>query len=164
VSLSVREGRGHRADQAAVWAQLSERAAHLKVDSASEAMHDVYARHEEDLIGARLALAAQSAQVGVLVYMAGRWVGLELLAGPWLFARAWPRLCAGYVADAIGWEGRARRRLPADTILARVARGRAEPAPAVGMGAEYRLEGPRLSGATLVTDRRVAHLMAFPVS
>ena len=33
-----------------------------------------------------------------------------------------------------------------------------EPAPAVGLGAEY-----RLAGATLVAEERVAHLMAFPV-
>jgi hypothetical protein len=164
VSRSVREGRGHQADQVEVWAQLSQRAAHLNVDSASEAMHDVFASHEEDLIAARPALTAQPGQVGVVVYMAGRWVGLELLAGPRLFARAWPRLSAGYVADALGWQGKPRRRLSADTILARVARGQAEPAPAVGMGAEYRLAGPRLAGAALVTQRRVAHLMAFPVS
>jgi hypothetical protein len=164
VSRSVREGHGHRADQVEVWARLSQRAADLKVESMSEAMHDVYASHEEDLIAARVVLAARPGQVGAVVYMAGRWVGLELLAGPRLFARAWPRLSAGYVADAIGWQGKPRRRLSADTILARVAQGQAEPAPAVAMGAEYRLAGPRLAGGALLAQRRVAHLMAFPVS
>ena len=164
VSRSVREGRGHQADQGEVWAQLASRAAELQVDSVTEAMREVYARHEEDMMVTRRALAAQPGQAGALVYLAGRWVGLELLAGPRLFGRAWPRLCVGYMDDAIGVEARPRQRLHIGAVLARVARAQAEPAPAVGMGAEYRLEGPRLAGAALVTQRRVAHLMAFPVS
>ena len=40
---------------------------------------------------------------------------------------------------------------------------RVEPAPAVGLGAEYRLAGGELTGATLVAEEREAHLMAFPV-
>lgn len=164
VSRSVREGHGHRADQGEVWARLSQRAADLQVDSASEAMHDVYARHEAHLSAARRALDARPGQVGALVYIAGRWVGLELLAGPRLFGRVWPRLCAGYVADGIGREIRSGSRLDAAAVLARIATGRVEAAPAVAMGAEYRLKGPRLTGAALVTGRRVAHLMAFPVS
>ncbi|HEY7205444.1 MAG TPA: DUF6569 family protein [Methylomirabilota bacterium] len=164
VSRSIQAGHGHQADQGEVWATLHARAAELHVHSMTAAMRDVYARHEEDMTAARRALAAQPGQVGALVFMAGRWVGLELLAGPRIFGRAWPRLCAGYVADAIGRESKPRRRPDATGILARVAQGRAEPAPAVGMGAEYRLDGPRLAGAALVTQRRVAHLMAFPVS
>ena len=38
-----------------------------------------------------------------------------------------------------------------------------EPAPAAGLGAEYRLAADRLAGATLVAEEHVAHLMAFPV-
>ena len=163
VSQSVRAGRGHRADQGEVWAHLADRASQLRVDSATGAMRDVYARHQADLTAARQALAAQPGQVGALIYMAGRWVGLDLLAGPGLFGRAWPRLCAGYVADAIGREPKAWTRLDAGAVLATVAQGEAECAPAVGLGEEYRLGTPGLTGATLVAQGRVAHLMAFPV-
>jgi hypothetical protein len=76
------------------------------VDSPTGAMRDLYARHEADMGAARRALAAQPGQVGALIYMGTRWVGLDLLAGPRLFGRAWPRLCAGYVADTIGREPR----------------------------------------------------------
>ncbi len=96
-------------------------------------MRDVCARHQTDLTAARQALAAQPGQVGALIYMAGRWVGLDLLAGPRLFGRAWPRLCAGYVADAIGREPKPRPRLDGGAVLATVAQG------------------------------WVAHIMAFPV-
>jgi hypothetical protein len=124
-------------------------------------MRDLYARHETDMAAARRALAAQPGQVGALVYMGTRWAGLDLLAGPRLFGRACPRLCAGYVADAIGREPEPW--LNAGAMLEALAQGQAEPAPAVGLGDEYRLGSASLAGAILVAQERVAHLMAFPV-
>ncbi len=50
-------------------------------------------------------------------------------------------------------------RLDADAVLEALARGQAEPAPAVGE--EYRLSTPGLAGATLAAQGQVAHLMAF---
>src|SRR5437879_6512787 len=66
----------------------------------------------EELVGAKqnrvlnttVLVAAQPGQVGTLVYLRGRWFGLDALAAPGLFARAWPRLCSGYAADALGQE------------------------------------------------------------
>jgi hypothetical protein len=162
VSHSLRSGRGHRADQNEVWVHLAARASELEVDSPTGAMRDLFARHEADMGAARQALAAQPGQVGAIIYTAGRWAGLELLAGPGLFRRAWPRLSAGYVADAIGQELKRWIPLDAGAILATLAHGTAEPAPAVGLGKEYRLGNGGQAGAALVAQQRVAHLMAFP--
>jgi hypothetical protein len=163
VSQSLRAGRGHMADQGEVWAQLSMRASELDVDSPTGALRDLYASHESDLAAARQALAAQPGQVGAVIYMANRWVGLDVLAGPRLFGRAWPRLCAGYVADAIGRKPEPWQGLDAGTVLTELNGSQAERAPAVGLGDEYRLGAAAgLAGATLVAERRVAHLMAFP--
>ncbi len=162
VSQSLRVGLGHLADQGEVWAQLSVRASELDVDSPTGAMRDLYFRHESDLAAARRALAVQPGQVGALVFVANRWVGLDLLAGPGLFGRAWPRLCAGYVADAIGRKPEPWLRLDAGVIFAELTGTQAERAPAVGLGEEYRLGSAGMAGATLVAERRVAHLMAFP--
>jgi ARG/rhodanese/phosphatase superfamily protein len=162
VSQSLRVGRGHMADQGEVWAQLACRASELDVDSPTGAMRDLYASHDRDLTAARQALAAQPGQVGALVYMANRWVGLDVLAGPRLFGRAWPRLCAGYVADAIGRKSEPWLRLDAGAVLSELSGSQAERAPAVGLGDEYRLGSAGVAGATLIAERRVAHLMAFP--
>jgi len=83
--------------------------------------------------------------------------GVDLLVGPGLFGRAWPRLCAGYVADAIGREPKSWQWLDAGSVLPALARGRVEPAPAVGLGEEYRLGTAGLAGAALVAHGRVAH-------
>jgi hypothetical protein len=164
VSRSVRAGQGHVADQMAVWAHLAERASELEVHSNTGAMRDVYARHEADMAAARQALPPVPGQVGAIVYIAGRWAGLDLLAGPGLFRRTWPRLCAGYVADAIGRKAKPELRPSSRAILTRVGKGEAQAAPAVGMGGEYRVSTADLAVATLVTQQRVAHLMAFPIA
>jgi hypothetical protein len=162
VTRSVRAGRGHHADQGMVWDQVAHLAAQHSVESPTGAMRDFYARYEGEMTAARQALAAQPGQVGALVYIAGRWVGLDLLAGPRLFARAWSRLCASYVADAIGLEAKPHPGLDGSATLVTLGQTEAEPAPAVGLGAEYRLATPSLSGAALVAEQRVAHVMAFP--
>ena len=80
-----------------------------------------------------------------LVFLGKRWLGLDLLPSPGLFERAWPRLCAGYAAEAVG----RKRRVSAP--------------PAVGLGREHRLAGNAVAGAALVVEDTVAHLMAFPL-
>ena len=134
-----------------------------QIRSTTRATHDFYTRYEAEIVQAREALQPIPGQVGALAYVAGRWAGLDLLAGPRLFATAWPRLCAGYAADAL-------RRAPAEghvpapgALLNMLAACPVEPAPAVGLSAEYRLAGGELAGATLVVAGRVAHLLAFSV-
>lgn len=63
---------------------LACRASELEVDSPTGAMRALYARHETDMAAARQALATQPGQVGAVIYMGTRWVGLDLPAGLWL--------------------------------------------------------------------------------
>jgi hypothetical protein len=161
VTESLRASGEHRADQGEVWEDVAQRAMLFRVESPTGAMRDVYERHERDVAAAREALAARPQQVGAIVWIAGTWVGMELLAGPGLFARAWPRLASGYVADAIGREAKAFVPDAAEVRRA-ILRTPAEPAPAVALGVEQRLAGKRVVGAALVVDERVAHLMVFP--
>ncbi len=164
VSQSIRARRGHQADQGGVWEHLARRASDLGVDSPTGAMRDLYTRYDTDVATARQALAAQPGQVGALIYVGSQWLGLDLLGSPRLFGHAWPHLCAGYVADAIGQEAKPWQRQDAGPILSALAKGQVEPAPAVGLGEEYRLGNPGQAGATLVAQGRVAHLMAFPIA
>jgi hypothetical protein len=130
-------------------------------------MHDVFASYEAEIAAAREALAPRPGQVGAIVYVAGRWVGLDLLASPGLFARAWSRLVAGYAAETLGAPAPDAGPPPTiswapDEVLRLVRRADAEEQPAVGLGVEYRIVGRPLAGAALVAGDRVAHLMAFP--
>jgi hypothetical protein len=119
-----------------VRAQIADRASELDVDSSTGAMRDLYARHETDIAAARQTLAAQPGPH----FMSPTGVGGTRPAGrPWALCSHLARLCAGYVADAIGQEPKPWQRLDAGTVLSVLAQGHTEPAPAVGLGEEYRL-------------------------
>jgi len=164
VTRSVRAGRGHMADQGGVWDELASKAAEHNVASPTGAMRDFYRRYEEEMTEARRELAPVQGQIGSLVYLSGGWVGMDLLAGPSLFSRVWPRLCAGYAADAIRRKPSVRLTPSPSAVLRRLSGCPIEAAPAVGLGIEYRLTGEKTAGAALIADDRVAHLMAFPVA
>jgi hypothetical protein len=163
VSHSLRSGRGHLADQHGVWDGIAETAQAHEIESPTGAMSDFFARYESEMARAREVLVPIPGQGGAIVYVAGRWVGLDLLAGPRLFSRAWPRLCAGYAADSLGRLA-AEPEVPTPSrLLEMIASCPIEPALAVGLGEEFRLVDQKLAGAALVAEDRVAHLMAFPV-
>ncbi len=153
VSTSLREVRIHLSDQGEIWRDVAGKASQHRVASPTGA--------QGILAQARRALAPRPGQVGALVAVAGRWIGLDLLPSPGLFERAWPRLCAGYAAEAVGRDERAPAPDP-HALLKDLAQAPAEDAPAVGLGREYRLAGNAMAGAALVVEDKVAHLMAFP--
>jgi hypothetical protein len=162
----VRDSTTWRNDLLSLWKQLrgprSEGGREHDVESPTGAMHDFYARYEPEIAKAREVLAPIPGEVGAVASVAGRWAGLDLLVGPRLFSRAWPRLCAGYAADALRRTPAARHVPGTSRLLKMLAACPVQPAPAVGIGEEYRLAGEKLAGATLVAEERVAHLMAFP--
>lgn len=162
VSDSIRARGRHDSDQGEVWNELAAKAERLGVDSRTGAMHAVYTRYADEVQTVRDALPAGPHQVGALIYIAGEWVGLDVLAAPALFARAWSRLSTGYIADAIDADGNALPRVSPAEVLTRVAAARLEKAPTIGLGVEYRLDGKEATGAALVVDDLVAHLAAFP--
>lgn len=163
VSESLRSNAGHAGDQGQIWDDVALLAARHDVDSPTGAMRDFYERYAGDMAAAREALAPRPGQVGALVVLAGRWIGLDVLASPGLFARAWPRLSAGYAAEAVGRKPNGTPAVDPTAVLARVGEVAVEEAPAVGLGREHRLVGTETAGAALVVDDTVAHLMAFPV-
>src|SRR5262249_22564639 len=149
-------------DQAYIWKSLAARERQLETPTSTGAMHDVFERHERTIADAREALGAQPRQIGSLVYLSGRWVGLDVLGSEGLFRRVWPRLCAGYAADAIGREGAEPPKESSGAVLEKVASSPVSRMPAVGLGSELRLDGGFVHGAALIAEDRVVHLMAFP--
>jgi hypothetical protein len=77
VSRSLREGRGHAADQLCVWEALAQKAEAHDVQSPTGAMRDFYACYVPEIARAREALAPVPGQVGAVAYVAGRWAGLS---------------------------------------------------------------------------------------
>src|SRR2546428_12341808 len=136
VTDSLRLRGRHQSDQAYIWKSLAARERELDTQTPMGAMHDVFERHDPTIAGAREALGAQPRQIGSLVYLSGRWVGLDVLGSQGLFRRVWPRLCAGYAADAIGRADSEPPKESPGAILVRSASSPVSRIPAVGLGLE----------------------------
>jgi hypothetical protein len=149
-------------DQWEIWADLARAEEAFGTASPTGAMADIFEARARDLEGYERALSADPGQVGALVYGGGEWWGLELLAGPGLFRKAWARLLPGYAMDALLAGAAAEPRETAAERLEAVLEAPVEAFPAVGAGEDYRFRTEGLVGAALVAEGRLAHLMAFP--
>jgi len=163
VSASLRERGAHTSDQGEIWRDVARTLSERKIESPTGAMRDFYRRFADDVAATSRALLPGPGQTGAAVSVAGRWVGLDLLAAPGLFARAWTTLCSGYAAEALGREAQPGA-CDVRALLARIAALPVEEAAAVGLGRELRIIAQDAAGAALVAGGRLAHLMVFPTA
>lgn len=117
------------------------------------------------------AFPRDAGQVGLLAFVAGAPLGMDVIGAPRLYERLHDRLLRGYIMDAFehghrAGTGATARPAPAveqAQAFLDVVRGaaRAE-APTVGLGTYHVLSGA-VVGGELLDGGRVAHLSAFPV-
>ena len=106
----------------------------------------------------------RNGQIGILAYLGGETLGLDVVGDPALYERFHKRILRGYIMDAM--EGM-------DTAEGAAGRGSAErfleivhdaerlPAPPVGLG-EYRVLNGKILGGELEETGHLVHLSAFP--
>ena len=163
VSRSYSEQRRPMSDQAALWSELAGKAQDLRVSSPTEAMSDMYAKHNHRVGDYERAFTATDGQCGAMFAIGDRLVGLELFEHPEVLRKMLRKVVRSYALDAI--QAGESREVPSVTaareFLTQLADGRGETFPAVGLGRDVRITGDRLTGAALVVDDRVVHLCAF---
>ena len=167
LNTSLREGRGYRSDQGAVWGEVGRTAAQVGARSATqdyEAVHDVVAQEVGDLAD-RVRLPKEA--VGVAVAMGARIELIELFDRPETLRRLWGKLSRGYGLEA------ASRRVDREVGHVRVADDvrqwlrkvadevRTESYPSPGLGRDIRIETEAATGAALVVGGEVVHCVLF---
>ena len=164
VSSSLMSRGQARSDQQAVWADISLKASHLKAESATAAMSDIYERYTkriDDYVGA---FAAMDRQIGAVFTINGNIIGFDLFDSPATFKKLLPKLVRSYALDAIDTDTKkaaAPSREPVEELLLAITQAEAKTFPASGEGVDVRLTGPNLMGAGLIVNGRVVHLGAF---
>jgi hypothetical protein len=163
VSLSLRTDGSRRSDQGAVWADIDAKLARMHVHSETSAAAALYETHQRSLEAYLAGFAPAAGQRGALFAINGRVVGLDLFDSAATLAKVLPRLVRSYALDAIDEREHPAEpaRFEAERLLERVAAAKVERFPAVGVGEDLRLSGPRLAGAAVVAEGRVVHLCAF---
>lgn len=164
VTESIRTAGSRHSDQSAVWEDIGQKAERMAATSPTGAMHAIYEQHEWSLEEYLRAFEWQENQAGVLFRIGGTAMGLDLLDHAASLRKVFPKLIRSYALDAMECHGEAAEAADgrwAAEMLERAAGAAAFTAPAVGLGKDVRLNGPRLSGAALWAEGRYVHVCAF---
>ena len=117
VSASMRERGTHRSDQGEVWADIAQKQASFCVNSATDAMGDVYEKEKARLDEYVNAIEPLPRQCGAVFAVDGKVAGIELFDCPATYARYLPKIVRSYAMDA------AETRQPAFLMMARTPGG-----------------------------------------
>ncbi len=99
LSRNLREGRGHDADQSAVWRDIADYSSLRGVQSRTSAMGDVFAADQQQ-IGAMVDRAEVSpGQVGIVAVAGNRLLSVELFASPELYQQVHKRLMHSFATE-----------------------------------------------------------------
>jgi hypothetical protein len=169
---ALKSRRGHRADQAEVWAGITDLHASLGTSSATSAMRDAYEQRQAELEKARATLKLPEDAVGFAVYQGDRFLGLDLFDRVSTVSKTWQALVDSYVLDwlAYGREteasgaGEPEGAQPTiEQVLEQLAGADWEIFQTPGEGQDLRWNTDRFTGSALVWQERSAlHLQLFP--
>jgi hypothetical protein len=166
VNASLSSGTGYRADQSAVWSEVTDYLESTASFSRSSDLTTAIEASREDVDAAVSKVPVLDGQVGCLL----RWrarpgaqgvgfvVGLDLVGRPELWAEVQATVLRGYACDRGEHSGQMAD--PAD-LLAEVLSAVATSHESPGLGSVLRLESQAVTGTAVVIDGAVVHLSAY---
>lgn len=165
VTRNLRRDLSFAAEQHEVWEEIDRKQAAMKVDSHTDAMHDVYRQYEEELDEFVAGLQPQEGQTGLAVFINGRFNCLDLFSHPEVLGQLWGKLLKSYAMDALE-QKKARTPKPKEVdigpLLAALQGAELNQYPSVGLGTDVRLLSPEYMSAGLIYEENVLHLAVFP--
>jgi hypothetical protein len=99
LQMSLSRGRGHNADQEAVWRDVDDYLRRTRIPSASAAFDDGYRGHRHQSEPALSLFAPAPGQLGVAFVPGDSLAGLDLFGSPTLYARGWTKVARGALAE-----------------------------------------------------------------
>jgi hypothetical protein len=157
---AMKDGRGYTSDQGAVWTEVSRQMSSLAAASPTAAMSDTFEFNSARLHEFRERIKYVEGATGVAVALGKKVVALDLFDKPVTCGRVWDRLLSGVVMDAL-------EESPADEcaekgdvekLISGLNAREWEPAPAVGLGQEFRLDpDPSTHASALVFADAMLH-------
>jgi hypothetical protein len=163
VSMSLREGRGYRSDQGAVWLEVEQTLTELHVASPTgnyrEGMEHV-AHKIDDFVAA---IRPMENQIGALFLSKQQILGLEILATPMLYAASSEKIVKSFAFEVLG----APDLKDVDTARAidwwgKVVKVDFSSHESVGAGEDVRINTEDGVGCGLLWNDALVHLCCFP--
>jgi hypothetical protein len=161
VSHHLHAKEGFRSDQGEVWAGVADLQMKAKVISPTHAMRDVYVSKKGELDEYLKAFERRPGQRGMLVFINGVAVGLDIVSRDSAYSVYHEKLLRSYCIDAL-YRARQENSGPgparAREFLEEVSNCNESRYKSVGRGDDHRLEGKGLTGSALEIDGEVLHL------
>ena len=165
VGQSIKEQRGHRADQGKVWEEVEALHCALDVNSETAAMSDAFDTYKDRIAEYREPLKYVDGATGLAVVIGDRVVCVDYFDKPSTCQRAWDRLLSGMVFDALEATKTDQSVSAAEVerLLASTHDFPWQPVNAVGEGSEFRAESSGGDHASaLVLEGVVVHGSVMP--
>ncbi len=164
-SLQMVGGRKMRPSQGAVWEEVATKHREMGVEgSASGAMRDAYDTRRTEVDAIRSTFAEpQTEQTGVIAFVSGRPVAMDLFDRAESLSKMWPRLVSGYSLDALGMPANAGWEKGA-TFLRFAGEAAMTMHEGLGLGMDVTLTSDHIVGNALSYDGGVVHMALFPRS
>lgn len=167
VSRSMASGGSRRSDQSEVWQDISAKSVRFRVASPTDSMSDVYEDRKFSIDEFLSAFNSVDCQVGAIFGIDGAVGGVDLFDSPDTFEKLKSKLVRSYALDAIETPTKEKKETTKKEALSFIdilSSSQSKEFPAVGLGKDLRFESEMISGGALVSDGRVVHLGAFPIT
>ena len=164
VTDNLEMNRDFEADQGAIWHEIHRKQARMKTESPTGAMNDIYRNYEKDIERIVSGIEHMPGQVGLAVFINGRFTCMDLFDSPVILKKLWSKLLSSYAMEALEYmnEERKIQKPDIDKVIKAVSDSECKEYPSVGMGTDIRLRGERIIGAGLLSENRLFHLSVFP--
>lgn len=166
VNFAIREGRGFRANQGAVWDEIGAKSVRMSVHSPTAAMSDIYESYGEKLRQYTRNFPVIQNQKGFLIAVNGKIIGLEVFDSPDSLVHYFDKLIQSYALDALDLlmqEQSPQKTTPkVEKWLGEIAESPFMATPSLGLGEDLRLESEKVIGSGLQHENTVLYLAVFP--
>jgi len=150
------------AAQAALWKSVADKAARLRICSATLAAADIYSGHEETLASLRDAFPPLPEQTGALLGLGPDRLCLDYVSRPAAFASLYRKLLDGYLLDALECLDQEPASLEQfEGFIDKLVEAPHTESPSVGAGDYLQLASHGIVGSGLALDGELLQLCAF---
>ena len=161
---SYRGSSAPKADQVAVWREVSRKLRTMGSSSSSGALQDVFRNYERKLEEAVKKFPAPTECNAAVFVIGGRIAGADLFDKPDTLRKLWPKLIKSCTIDALEPSTLSPGSTAQEAIsswLEAAASATLESFPSPGLGRDVRIEGEDVIGASLVVDNHPVHMELF---
>ena len=165
VHSSLEANGTHRSDQSEVWHGISELQAKTGTHSPTSAMNDVFKAHEPELRKCDEIFTPVPNQIGLIAFIGGAPVGLDIVSLSGVYARLHPKLVRSYILEALAATDQSfdpgSVTLRAEKFLDEITLSDEREFASTGHGIDHRFKGKGLAGSALVHENEVIHAAFF---